>query len=70
MLNGLVTIAASGSVLDEAMKALVQNGFDSLQATGTEIIGMGVVAAVGIGVLSSAVNFAIKWVVGTLRKAT
>lgn len=68
-MNHAILATAATSALDDATKTLVQNGFDSLKATGVEVIGMAVVAAMGVVVLAAGVNFAIKWVKGILNKA-
>lgn len=64
-----ILASSATSALDDATKSLIQSGFDSLKATGTEVIGMAVVAAVGVVVLAAGVNFALKWIRGILNKA-
>lgn len=57
------------SALDAATKAIVQNGFDSLVMTATDIIGMAIVAGMAVVALSSAAKFAVKYVRGLLHMA-
>lgn len=60
---------AAPSVLDEAMKTTLSNGFASLQATVTDVVGIAVPVAVGIIALTAGVHYALKKVRGVLSYA-
>lgn len=57
------------SLLSGETLAAVQKGFLDLSATGTQVVGLSIVAAVGVIGISAGANYAIKKVKGVLSKA-
>ena len=65
-------ILASGAaqgVLTESVLQAVTSGFDSLQATVTQVIGISVPASVAIIALTGGVRYALKKVRGVISSA-
>lgn len=58
------------SVLSEAMLAQIQTGFDNLAATVTQVVGISVVACVGVIALTAGVSYALKKIKGVISKAS
>ncbi len=69
-MNTIVLAAAATSVLSDSMKATIQSGFDTMSATVTEVVGIAVVATVGVITLTAGVNYALKKIKGVLSKAS
>ena len=65
----LATGAAATGVLDEAMLQVVTNGFDTLEATVTQVLTVSVTAAVAIIALTGGVRYALKKVRGVIASA-
>lgn len=70
-----VVALASGSTtatsaLSDATKAVIQSGFETMTATVTDVIGIAVVASVGVICLTAGVNFALKKIRGVMSKAS
>lgn len=61
--------AAPSSALNETMKAAITAGFNTLQATVTDVVGIAVPVAVGIIALTAGVHYALKKVRGVLSYA-
>lgn len=62
--------AGASSVLDTTLKGIIQNGFDTMTATVTDVVGIAVVAAVSVVCLTAGVNFALKKIRGVISKAS
>ena len=58
------------SVLSEAMLGYVQDGFNNLSATVTQVVGISVIACVGVIALTAGVNYALKKIKGVISKAS
>lgn len=71
MANVVSILASAGAtgVLDEAMKAAIQSGFDSLAATVNQVLVIAVPAAVGLIALTGGVKYALKKVKGVISQA-
>lgn len=69
-----LVVAASGetatSALDTATKAVIQNGFNTMQATVVDVIGIAVVTSVAVICLVAGVNFALKKIKAVISKAS
>lgn len=68
--NALVLASTATSALDEATKAVIQNGLGTMQATITDVIGITVVTAVAVIALTSGVNYALRKIRGIMSKAS
>lgn len=65
-----LAVGAATSALSESMKATIQTGFDTMSATVTDVVGIAVVACVGVICLTAGVNYALKKIRGVLSKAS
>ena len=63
------TILATAGVLDEAMLQVVTGGFETLQATVTQVLTVSVPAAVSIIALTGGVRYALKKIRGVIASA-
>lgn len=65
-----LAVGAATSALSESMKATIQTGFDTMSATVTDVVGIAVVACVGVICLTAGANYALKKIRGVLSKAS
>ncbi len=68
-MNPMLLAEASGA-LDSATLTAIQNGFDSLKATGLQIVPLAVAATVGVMVVAKGADFALKKIKSVLSKAS
>lgn len=62
-------LAEASGALDSTTLTAIQNGFDSLQATGLQIVPIAVGATIAVMVASQGADFAIKKIRTLLHKA-
>lgn len=65
----MLAASASGA-LTESMLNAIQGGFDTMTSTVTQVIGIAVVASVGVICLTAGVNYALKKIRGIMSKAS
>ncbi len=65
----MLAASASGALTEEMLNT-IQNGFNTMSTTVTQVIGIAVVASVGVICLTAGVNYALKKIRGIMSKAS
>jgi len=63
-------LSAGTSALDATTQSVIQDGFNTMTATVTDVVAIAVVASVGVICLTAGVNYALKKIRGVLSKAS